>query len=118
MTVQTLRHPIDDLPIDIQRKIIDYCIKEKTHKVLYEDKLYELPTVLQITYFCKECSQSYAIRAYTTDLIVRRIASQLMCPSCRKRMNIYYKTIPLAYRINISGSQKRTDLLSFFETEE
>ncbi len=115
MTIQTLQHPIGDLPIDIQRKIIDYCIKEKSLKVLYEDKLYELPAVLQITYFCKECSQSFPVRAYTTDLIIRRISSQLQCPNCKQRMNIYYKTIPLAYRINIGNTNSKSNLMDYFE---
>lgn len=89
---------------DIQRSLIDIAIKEKINVVLFEDKEYTLPTILQLTYFCKKCSQSYPVRIYTIDLLKNGYGQSIRCVSCKKEIHVEHKTVSLDYALIKTGN--------------
>lgn len=87
------------LPPDVQRTLIDVAIKEKTNRIMYEEIVYTLPNMIQLTYFCKKDSQSYPVRIYTVDLLKNGYASKILCPKCHKEIFVVHKTVPLDYAL-------------------
>lgn len=94
------------LPPDIQRSLIDYALKEKTTSLQYDGKVYHIPLMIQLTYFCKKDAQSYPIRLYTEDVMSNGYASSIHCPECGESINVYHKTVPLDYALIKTGSKK------------
>jgi hypothetical protein len=95
------------LPPDIQRSLIDIAIKERIDTVAYNKKEYTLPKILQLTYFCKKCSQSFPVRIYTKDLLKNGYGKSIRCTGCNKDIHVEHKTVSLDYAlIKTSGSVK------------
>ena len=104
-----------ELPPDMQKTLIDWCIQERQLTTVYEGVTLELPNMLQLTYFCKKDGVSYPIRLYSSDLILGKYSKHLKCPDCNKDMYIAHKTMPLDHTLIIGKKSKGTGLTNFFE---
>lgn len=115
---------LEDLAPDIQRQIIDHCIQERILKMNYEGTVYTLPTLIQLTYFCKNCGQSYAVRIFSNSILSNDFrASKKKCPECWKPsmknkedaiMYVAHKTVPIDYNVFIGGKQPK-NIASFLD---
>lgn len=104
---------ISDLPIDLQRKLIDYCIQENATIIFFDGEEYSLPNIIQITYFCEVCSGSFPIKIFKEDVILNKFMSSLPCPNCdvpknRVMIYIYHKT-SVTQQILVRSQQKKLD---------
>lgn len=94
---------IEVLAPNIQRVIIDRCIKEKSLTIEYENQTYQLPIFIQLTYYCKPCKRTYNARVFSQDIIDRTgFASSIRCPikSCGKQASLKSKSIPQEIKIS------------------
>lgn len=103
-----------DLPLDLQRTIIDKCISNRTLSVKIdvggEMKTYELPYLLQITYRCsnKECNDVVSSRFFRGTIVSGSIAQSRPCAKCREgKMYVSHKTAVLEYYL---GEKRRKKL--------
>lgn len=97
-----------ELPHDIQREIIDWCIKENTLEIFHEEQLYKLPTLIQITYYCEKDAVSYPTRIYAIDLIQDVSHSKKI--KCKLCYNWIYITNKSAVTLHIISGKAKKDL--------
>lgn len=115
MTMNSEFQSFEVLPPDMQKTVIDWCVKERQLQIIHEGNLLKLPNMLQLTYFCKKCGVSYPIRMYSFDIIQGRYAKHKQCPDCNTDMYIAHKTIPLDHTLIVGKKRKVHGLKSFFE---
>ena len=111
---------LKNLPLDLQRKLIDWCIQEQSLTINFDGNEYTLPNIIQLTYFCEECGSSYPIELYTVDLVKNRFAQAITCPNCnqyRFKAYIYHKTVPLDHVLISTFKESVVGLKKFLEDE-
>ncbi len=111
-----------DLPLDLQRTIIDKCISNRSVSVSIrtdvdeEMKTYELPYLLQITYRCsnKNCNEVVSSRFFRTTVVGGSIAHSRPCSKCREgKMYTSHKTAVLEYYLGEKRKKKLKGLEKF-----
>jgi hypothetical protein len=109
----------EKLPPDVQRTIIDWCIKEKVDTIVYEKQEYILPRFVQITFSCRDCGQAFPVRVFKKDLFDEAgFNSKHRCPLCHKPMTIAHKSAAVDYSLIGEGSKDKHSLATFFNTNE
>lgn len=98
-----------DLPLDIQRTVIDYCIANKQTSMTVDGRSYELPYLIQFTYRCSntKCNEVVAARFFRRTVVNGSVSSTRQCQKCRNQMYISHRTAVLDYYL---GPQKRKKL--------
>lgn len=107
------------LPPDVQRTIIDWCIKEKVDTIIYEKHEYILPRFVQITFSCRDCAQSFPVRVFKQDLFDEAgFNTKHRCPLCRKPMSIAHKSASVDYIMIGTHYKDKNILATFFNINE
>jgi hypothetical protein len=104
----------EELDLAIQRALIIKAVKFNTITLVYDDKRYELPQYLQVTYKCHKCNDLRPMRAFRRDVIAEKVAQTLYCKECRERsLRVFNITASLDYSLDKIRKEKR--LLAYFD---
>lgn len=104
----------EDLPPDIQREIINWCIKEKVQEITHEKILYKLPNLIQLTYYCEKDGVSFPTRIYSIDLISDTGFSQkIRCKLCKEWIYLISKSAPTPHIISGKPKEPKKGLSKF-----
>jgi len=98
----------EDLPLSIQRAIINRARQAKDTTIIYKDKVYDLPTFSQVTYRCtnQRCQATRPMRLYTKDLIHSNISNNIKCHMCRYKMEVILMSATLDHSLEIRRKKK------------
>jgi len=108
-----------DLPLDLQRTVIDNCMANRQMEMVVEGITYRLPDMLQITYRCNnsQCNEVLSVRFYAKDVVHGNVVSTRRCPKrCSKDavMYISHKTAVLDYYLGPKRKKLLKGLERFF----
>ena len=98
-----------DLPLDLQRTVIDYCIANRVNRMIIESETFELPNRIQITFRCnnQKCNEVLSIRFFREDVTQGGVMATHRCPKCKGVMYVSHKTAVLDYYL---GPEKKKKL--------
>lgn len=108
--------------LDLQRKLIDWCIEECSLTVNFDGIIYKMPHIVQLTYFCEDCGSSFPIRIYGIDLIENRFAQSFRCHNhssghWQHIAFIYHKTVPTTISIGRDIDHEETALEKYLKEQ-
>ena len=95
-----------DLPLDLQRTMIDYCIANRMTEMRIDDETFVLPHLLQITSRCSnaKCAKVLSSRFFRGTVVNGSLSRVRRCPDCGGKMYISHKTAVLDYYL---GERKK-----------
>ena len=104
-----------DLPLDLQRTVIDYCIANKAIGMEVDGETFGLPHMLQLTYRCSDsqCNNVISARFFRTDIVSGGIVATRRCTECKETMYISHKTAVLDYYLGPAKKKKLKGLEVF-----
>ena len=104
-----------DLPLDIQRTVIDYCIANKKSFMVVDDRAYELPYLIQFTYRCSntKCNEVIAARFFKQTVVNGSVSNIRQCPKCRTQMYVSHRTAVLDYYLGPKKRKKLQGLMKY-----
>ena len=105
-----------DLPLDLQRTVIDYCIANKVTEMETDGEIFELPHMLQLTYRCSnhKCNYVLSTRFFRMDIVSGGVIASRRCLECKKgSMYVSHKTAVLDYYLGPAKKKKLKGLETF-----
>lgn len=104
-----------DIPLDLQRTVIDYCIANKVTSMTVDGAVFELPHMLQLTYRCKDsqCNNVVSARFFCMDIVSGGVTATRRCTECKETMYISHKTAVLDYYLGPAKKKKLKGLEMF-----
>jgi len=104
-----------DLPLDIQRTVIDYCIANRTTSMVVDDKSYELPHLLQYTYRCsnQKCNEIVTARFFKQTIVNGSVSNIRQCRKCKTQMYVAHRTAVLDYYLGPQKKKKLKGLMKY-----
>ena len=117
VVTKTEKSTFVDLPLDIQRTIIDYCIANKVTTMVVDGKTYELPHLIQFTYRCgnQKCNEVVAARFFKQTVVNGSVSSTRQCQKCRNQMYISHRTAVLDYYLGPEKQKKLKGLMKYLD---
>lgn len=108
-----------DLPLDLQRTVIDNCIANRKLEMVVDEELIKLPHMIQITYRCNnpKCNEVISVRFFATTVVNSSVVPTRWCPKrCMKGATMYisHKTAVLDYYLGPKQKKSLRGLEKFF----
>ena len=104
-----------NLPLDLQRTMIEWCVANKQDTMDVEGKVYTLPHIIQFTYRCtnQKCNEVIQKRFFKDTVLTGYISDTSYCVKCKSKMYTAHKTATIDYHLGVKEKEKLKGLMKF-----